>query len=145
MTRIAVEQATAISADTEMLTDQIRQLAYHLFESRGGGDGRDVDDWLDAERELILTPESVLVERDGKFEIRMPAAGYDARDIHVTVLPASVVVQAASKNKTGQKTLLRTIELPAPIDTGRTTARIDNGILFVTAARQSREREPAAV
>ena len=145
MTRIPVEKAAAISADNENLTEQIRQLAYYLFESRGGGDGRDVDDWLDAERELILTPESVLVARDGKFEIRVPAQGYDARDIHVTALPASLVVKAASENKRGQKTLLRTIELQEPIDVDRTTARLDNGTLFVTAVRRSREREPAAV
>ena len=145
MTRIPVGKAAAIFAETEAVTEQIRQLAYHLFESRGGSDGRDVDDWLAAERELILTPESVLVEKDGKFEIRIPAAGYEARDIHVTALPASLVVRAASENRTGQKILLRNIELPEAIDVDRTTARLDNGTLFVTAALDSRKREPAAV
>ena len=143
MIRIPVEKAT--SADTETLSEQIRQLAYHLFESRGGAYGRDVDDWLEAERELVLNPESKLVQRDGKFEIHIPAAGFDARDIHVTALPASLVVKATSENKISHKTLLRTIELPGPIDVDRTTARLDNGILYVTAVRQSREREPAAV
>ncbi len=153
MTRIAVEKATDISADTETLTEQIRALAYHLFESRGGNaegnpggnHGRDLDDWLEAERQLILTPESVLVERDGRFEIRIAAPGFDAGDIRVTATPGALLVKAASKDKTGNKTLLGTIDLPGPIDAGRTTARLDNGTLFVTAVRKSREREPAAV
>ena len=32
--------------------DEIARLAYHFFETRGRRDGRDVDDWLSAEREL---------------------------------------------------------------------------------------------
>ena len=32
--------------------DEIARLAYHLYERRGRHDGRDVDDWLSAEREL---------------------------------------------------------------------------------------------
>ena len=33
-------------------TEQIRQRGYELYLQRGGGDGRDVGDWLAAEREL---------------------------------------------------------------------------------------------
>ena len=32
--------------------DQIQLRAYELYVQRGGGDGRDVEDWLIAEREL---------------------------------------------------------------------------------------------
>jgi hypothetical protein len=31
---------------------EIARLAYHFYETRGRRDGRDVDDWLVAEREL---------------------------------------------------------------------------------------------
>jgi HSP20 family protein len=142
VTRIPVEKT---AADTGELTEQIRALAYHLFESRGGSDGRDLDDWLEAERELILAPGSEVVQRDGKFEIRMPAEGYEPREIHVTALPGSLVVKAASERNAEQKILLRTIDLPEPVDADRTTATFDNGILYVTAIRQTREREPSAV
>ena len=33
--------------------DEIARLAYHLYESRGGRGGNDVEDWLSAERELM--------------------------------------------------------------------------------------------
>jgi hypothetical protein len=33
-------------------TEQIQQRAYELYLQRGGGDGRDVDDWFAAEKEL---------------------------------------------------------------------------------------------
>jgi hypothetical protein len=32
--------------------DEIAQLAYQRYLSRGGTDGRDFDDWIEAEREL---------------------------------------------------------------------------------------------
>ena len=32
--------------------DQIAQRAYEIYQSRGGTDGQDMEDWLQAEREL---------------------------------------------------------------------------------------------
>ncbi len=32
--------------------DEIAEAAYHRYLKRGGGDGQDFDDWLEAEREL---------------------------------------------------------------------------------------------
>lgn len=32
--------------------DRVAQRAYELYQERGGGDGRDMDDWFSAEREL---------------------------------------------------------------------------------------------
>jgi len=148
LTRIPVEKALgedATSAETRELTEQIRQLAFHLFESRGGGDGRALDDWLEAERELILAPQPEVFQKDGKFEIRMPAEGYKPGEIHVTALPGALVVKAASEHNAAQKILLRTIDLPRPIDADRTTARLDKGILYVTAVGRKPEHELAAV
>ena len=57
---IAVEHATAPS-DVGKKTgrrlypthDEIAQLAYSLYESRGRDDGHQVEDWLRAEQELV--------------------------------------------------------------------------------------------
>jgi Protein of unknown function (DUF2934) len=35
-------------------TEQIARRAYEIFEARGGQHGRDLEDWLQAERELRL-------------------------------------------------------------------------------------------
>jgi hypothetical protein len=32
--------------------DEVATRAYHLYQQRGGGDGGDLDDWLQAERDL---------------------------------------------------------------------------------------------
>ncbi len=40
-----------IEAPSE-LQEQIRRRAYELFEQRGGEEGRELDDWLQAEAEI---------------------------------------------------------------------------------------------
>jgi Protein of unknown function (DUF2934) len=39
-------------ASSEPNEDEIRRRAYQRYLERGGGDGQDFDDWLEAEREL---------------------------------------------------------------------------------------------
>ncbi len=39
-------------AKTPPTREQVAARAYELFLARGGGDGQDVDDWLQAERDL---------------------------------------------------------------------------------------------
>lgn len=57
----AIEQ-TATESSQEMESspseEQIRLRAYELYIERGGGDGNDSDDWLQAERELRGTAEA---------------------------------------------------------------------------------------
>jgi hypothetical protein len=36
--------------------ETIANRAYELFQTRGGGDGRDLEDWFEAERDLIERP-----------------------------------------------------------------------------------------
>jgi len=43
--------------------DVVAQRAYELFEERGREDGHDLDDWLEAERELQTQPASATARR----------------------------------------------------------------------------------
>ena len=38
--------------------DEVAKRAYEIYVSRGGADGRDLDDWLQAERQLQWVSES---------------------------------------------------------------------------------------
>lgn len=38
---------------SENLYAQIQQKAYEIYLNRGGQDGRDMDDWLEAERSIL--------------------------------------------------------------------------------------------
>lgn len=41
---------------------RIAERAYELFEARGGADGCDLDDWLQAEREILAAEQPGLAE-----------------------------------------------------------------------------------
>ena len=45
-------ETRASSMGSEPSEEEIRMRAYRRYLERGGGDGQDFDDWLEAEREL---------------------------------------------------------------------------------------------
>jgi HSP20 family protein len=130
----------------QSIAERIRQRAYEIFEHRGR-DGEAVDDWLQAEHDLIVAPESELVERDGKYEIRVAAPGFKAGETTVTVFPDAVTVSAESHHEHsgndgdvhfcefGRKALYRRINLPNQINEDRVTAKLEDGILRITAQK----------
>jgi HSP20 family molecular chaperone IbpA len=131
----------------DSLFEEIRKKAFSLFEQRGLRDGRDVEDWLAAEREILWLPPVDLVESDGRFRIRVAAPGFQAKEITVTALPEAIFVEAKSETKEeetkGEARLLelasrkvyRRIDLPAPIDVEQMTARLENGVLELVAVK----------
>ncbi len=56
MTKAAASRSTTTrtrnAATPAPSSDQIAERAHEIFMARGGGHGRDLDDWLQAEREL---------------------------------------------------------------------------------------------
>lgn len=52
--------------------DIIARRAYELFEERGREDGHDLDDWLQAERELQTQPASAARRRQERNEGAAP-------------------------------------------------------------------------
>ena len=49
---MGVADTRAVSMGSEPSEEEIRIRAYRRYLNRGGADGRDFDDWLEAEREL---------------------------------------------------------------------------------------------
>ena len=53
--RIVPEQATMVDDSMQSnLIERIAERAYSLYERRGRKDGSDLEDWLRAEREILL-------------------------------------------------------------------------------------------
>ncbi len=161
MTQVAVEKvngnkagAASIFDEMKALEEQIRRRAFEIFEQRSAGAGFETEDWLNAERDLLRTPESELVEQDGRFEIQVSTPGFHAADVHVTALPDALIVKARSTHKHdeskgavrfsefGGKTLFRRFDLPEPIDVDKVTANLDRGVLHLTALKAKQEVTP---
>lgn len=50
--------------DFRALGLEIAERAYQLYEERGGEPGQDVDDWLEAERQVLFEERQTLMEKD---------------------------------------------------------------------------------
>jgi HSP20 family molecular chaperone IbpA len=141
----------SIIDEVKVLSEQIRERAFETFERRGGGDGSALQDWLDAERQLFRIPESELLDRDGKFEARVSAPGFDPGEVKVIAMPDALIVKASSIHKHDlseggvqfcefdQKTLFRRLDLPEPINVDKVTANLDKGVLQLTALKSRHE------
>ena len=55
--------ATKAAIETLPLEEQIRRRAYELYVERGNASGSEPDDWLQAEREILISREHALEER----------------------------------------------------------------------------------
>lgn len=154
MANVAVEKCResgtlpeTLSQTMNAIADEIRQRAFSLFERRGQTTASDLDDWLQAEREVVWSPASELVENKNDFRARLALPGFEAKELEVTATPNALVVQAESththEGKEGDvcfcefsgKKLFRRLDLPSEIDVDKVTASLDKGILEVTAPK----------
>jgi HSP20 family protein len=131
----------------EAITDSIRKRAFNIFQNRNGENDFDLDDWLQAERDVVWSPASELVDHEKEFRARIALPGFDANDIQVSAMPDALVIQADAththEGKSGdvcfcefsEKKLFRRLQLPASVDVDKVTASVDKGILEVTAPK----------
>jgi HSP20 family molecular chaperone IbpA len=159
MSTIAVEKVIGDGRETpslmgklESMTERIRQRAFEIFAARGS-DGREIEDWLQAERELFLAPESEVSEKDGEYELRVAVPGFKPAETSVTAFPDALIISAESTHQNDdnsanghspelQKSLYRRLELPTPIRVDQVVASLDDGILRNTVQKAERV-EPA--
>jgi HSP20 family molecular chaperone IbpA len=133
--------------ELEALTEAIRRRAFNLFQSRYGASGSALEDWLRAERDLVWSPPSELVDDEKDFTARIAAPGFEAKDIQVSVMPDALIIQAdathAHEGKSGNvcfcefsgKKLFRRLQLPELVDVDKVTASLDRGILEIIAPK----------
>ena len=138
------------------LSGEIRQRAFDLFEKRGRAEGRELDDWLQAERELVWSPPFDLIENQDSFSVRTALPGFDAKDLDITATPDALIVRAESththEEKEGEvqvcecsgRKLFRRIELPSAIDVAKAAASLEKGILEINAPKAEEGRMHAS-
>jgi len=137
---------------------EVRRHAFELFEKRGRELGHALEDWIQAEHDVMGWPAAEMSESDSKYELAMTLPGYEAKDVEVTATSSEIVVHAkfeAEKKAQEKKRLwtefrsndvYRRFELPEAIDVEKTEARLDKGMLHVTAAKMPKtEAKPLEV
>jgi len=118
--------------------------AYQIFEGNGRAFGRDLENWLQAERELFHHVPLNITECDESFEVKAEVPGFNEKEIELGVESRRLTITGKRESKKEEKKgkmfgvesssdqLLRIVELPSEIETDKVTATLKNGVLDLT-------------
>jgi len=152
MAEVAVQKKNSILNELQKMEERITRRAYDIFEGTGSIFGKDLTDWLAAERELVWKPSIELKEKDNRFELQVALAGVDPKDLQVEVTPEGLLVKGETKTETNEEkgkvhtsefhsgSIFRSIQFPKKVDVDKVKAEIKNGLLTITAPLAEEEK-----
>jgi len=127
--------------------DVLARRAYQIFESKGRKAGRDLEDWLRAETELLHPARVEIASTPQGLRLRAEVAGFRPSDLHVCVEPRRVTI-VGERRQAAQRTsgttiyserraerILRFVDLPVAVDPGRATAALRKGVCEIALPR----------
>jgi HSP20 family molecular chaperone IbpA len=151
---VPIRKPSSIVHQIREMQDRIMRRAYEIFEQTGNALGRDLENWTQAERELVWKPHFELCEKDNEFQLKVAVAGVEAKDIDIEGTPEDIVLTANTQHQhTDEKGIVhycefetgkmfRAIHLPKKIDPDKVKVEFKNGLLRLTAeiAKEARAR-----
>ncbi len=150
------KQAFPILQEIAKRVEAVKQRAFELFQNRGQGTGRELEDWLQAEHEIFGWPAAELIEKDNAYQVQVTLPGFDAKDIEVTTTPLELIIHAAARQEKkgkekdvvwtefGSNDVYRRFELPSKIQVEKVAASLDKGILRISAPLAERSASVTA-
>jgi len=140
--------AEPLLAEIEKLLAEIKERAFNIFQWKGSVHGHELENWLEAEREITCCPTSELVEKESEFDLNVAVPGMEVKDIEITALPESIVVKGHTHHQReknegtihfsefSEKELFRQVALPAAIDVDKVSAHLEKGMLQIVARKK---------
>jgi HSP20 family protein len=143
---VSIRKKESLWEDLDRMRELITRRAYDLFVANGGRLGRELDDWLAAEQELVWKPAIELREKDNEFILKIAVPGIDPKDLDIEITPEDLLVKAEMPKEPNDGkgdvyagelpagNLFRSIHFPNKVDTDKVKAEFNNGILTIRAA-----------
>lgn len=138
LTGLKLVKPADLVEEVEKTCDAIARRAFELFVSHGSTFGRDLEDWFQAESELLHPAHVEVAESDQSFTLRAEVPGFQANQLEVSVDGTRVTIAGQRKAKPLEEKIfsercsdriLRVIEMPASVDGGKVKATLKDGIL----------------
>lgn len=126
--------------------NDIRECAFQRFRAHGC-EGRALEDWTEAEGEVLYSPPSTVSESEHTVHLHAAVPGFAAASLEVNVLPQSITIEGCKEqgdrypgenahlSGLGKKRLLRQFDLPARIEPEQVKAILENGVVHITARK----------
>ena len=96
----------------------------------------DIDDWLEAEREILMKPEARLIEKRGHYIVRLHLPNIVPANVRILATRDDLVVQTSSRYAGAR--IFKTVHFPEPIDLRRVRSSWIGEKLVVLALKDSK-------
>lgn len=141
MAKPMVVYGNELAAMEESIEKAIAYRAYELFQRRGNSHGRDLEDWFQAERELIKPANLRIADSEQQISLRAEVPGFKAEDIQIGVAPRRLIIWGQARKGDGAAgrevvQMLGEVKLPSAVDPKKTVATVSNEILDIRAAKE---------
>ena len=133
----------------QAIHESLARRAFEIFEGKGWGFGQELDNWFQAESELLHPSHIDLAESDDAFTVRAEVPGFAADELNVSLEGRQLTITGKRKTKeerTDERTVyyercsdqvMRIVELPADVTTETASASLADGILEVKMPKAS--------
>ncbi|SRR6266487_434797 len=155
---VAIRKTSSTLDAMQDMQKRIMRRAYEIFEDNGSVFGRELDNWLQAEQELLWKPAIELRENEGSFLLEAAISGVDPKDVEIEITAEDIVLKANVNHGHSERKgtvhicefrsgkMLRSIHLPKQINPDKVKAEFKNGLLRLTAeiAQEARAKKTQA-
>lgn len=151
-TGLKLVEPETLLARMKRIHDEIARRAFEIFEGNGGSFGRELEDWFKAETELLHPVHVNISETADALEVEAEVPGFEAKDLNVSIEPERLTISGKKETKEESKKgetiykercsneILRVVDLPAEVDTGKVNATLKNGVLNLALPKAARPK-----
>jgi len=139
----------------DKIHDMIAVRAHELFESRGCLPGQDVDDWIQAERQLIYSCRYEMDESREAIVLKVMLPGsFTPEQLKISIEPRRLIVSGekdvdfgrshseGTRTERKPRRILRVRDLPSEVDPSTTTATLQNEMLKIIMPKVATSVKP---
>jgi len=144
------------SQRSKEIYDSIARRAFEIFESSGRVSGRDHEDWLKAEAELLHPVHLDIAESDEAVTVRAEVPGFSPKELEIRLAPRRLAITGKRQTKQEQSAentvysercvdqVFRLVELPAEVNPEKATATLNDGVLQLAIPKATLTRSVKA-
>jgi hypothetical protein len=128
---ILLQEVRSVDYSVAEIQDRIAKRAYDKFLERGSSHGFELEDWLAAETELIITSRVGVRVDDNRIVAELFLPNVDPSGLYVSVSPHDILI--LSSVDAGGRQVFQTVHFPEEIELSSVTAEHVLDSLFVSA------------
>jgi HSP20 family molecular chaperone IbpA len=125
----------------EAVYRRVAERAYELYEGRGRKEGRDLEDWFCAERDLLVQMPIELSEYDDSLIVEAGVPGFNETELEIDVEPRCLYISGKREQQAEGKTVeaFRAVDLPTEIDCDNVGLTLQGGSLYIVLPKSEED------